>query len=120
MLPSLGLVCDFGVLSAVEPCSTSLPAPPFISTFFTTERLTSFPTHFYQKDERALPGDLHSRKLSSYPPLLNVVSYTTTHFLFSLSLFSVSKGSFSYLDDICDYYRRKMQLCKSETRLRIL
>jgi hypothetical protein len=45
------------------------------------------PTHLYKKDERALPGDLHSRKLSSYPPLLTVVSDTTTHFLFSLSLF---------------------------------
>jgi hypothetical protein len=53
----------------VEPCSTSLPAPPFIYTFFTTERLTSSPTHFYQKDEQALPGELHSCKLSSYPAL---------------------------------------------------
>jgi hypothetical protein len=63
-----------------------LSASPFISTFFTTERLTSSPTHLYQKDERALPGDLHSRKLSSYPPLLNVVSHTITHCLLCLSL----------------------------------
>jgi hypothetical protein len=67
----------------VEPCSTSLPAPPFIYTFFTTERITSSPTHLYQ-DERALPGDLHNPKLSSCTSLLNVVSHTTTHFLFSL------------------------------------
>jgi hypothetical protein len=37
-----------------------------------------------------MPGDLHSRKISSYPPLLNVVSHTTTHFLFSLSQIPVS------------------------------
>jgi hypothetical protein len=63
-----------------------LSASPFTYTFFTAERITSSPTHLYQKDERALPGDLHSRKLSSFPPLLNVVSHTTTHFLFSLCL----------------------------------
>jgi hypothetical protein len=37
--------------------------------------------------------DLHNRQLSSYPPLLNVMSHTTTHFLFSLSLsLSLSLG----------------------------
>jgi hypothetical protein len=43
-----------------------------------------------RKQERALPVDLHSRKLSSYPPLLNVESHTTIHFLFSVS--SASRG----------------------------
>jgi hypothetical protein len=70
----------------MEPCSTSLPASPFIYTFLTTERLTSSPTHLYQKDERALPGDLHSRNLALILPFLNVVPYTANHFLFSLSL----------------------------------
>jgi hypothetical protein len=79
-------------MNAVEHCSTSLPASPFIYTFFTTECLTSSPTHLYQKDERALPGDLHIRKLSSYRPFFNVVSHTITHFVFSLSSPSALKG----------------------------
>jgi hypothetical protein len=69
----------------MEPCSTPLLASPFISTFFTTKFLTSSPTHPYRV-ERALPGNFHSRKLSSVSPLLNVVS-RTTH---PLSLFSLS------------------------------
>jgi hypothetical protein len=46
----------------------------FGSAFFTTECLASCATYHYEKDERALPGDLHSRKLSFVVPLLNVVS----------------------------------------------
>jgi hypothetical protein len=67
----------------VEPCSTSLLASPFISAFFTTECHTLSETDFYQ-DERALPGDLHSRKRISVSPLLNVMSHTT-HQLYLLS-----------------------------------
>jgi hypothetical protein len=49
----------------VGTCSTYILAPLFISTLFTSEHLTSSPTHLYLKDERVLPGDLHSHKFSS-------------------------------------------------------
>jgi hypothetical protein len=75
-------------LSAVEPRSTPLPAQSFISTFFTAECLTSSPTHLYQKDERALPGDLHSRKLTSSPDFKSSVSHYPPSFS-SLSLFGI-------------------------------
>jgi hypothetical protein len=54
-----------------------------LSTFSTSERLTFSLTYLYQKDERALPGNLHCCKYM-FPPL-NVVSVTTLHFIFSLS-----------------------------------
>jgi hypothetical protein len=89
MLSSLGSVCDFGVLIKrsetllkLSPCSTFPPIP--------SSQPNVLPP--YQRDEWALPGDLHSRKLSFYPPVLNVVSDTTTHFLLSLSL-SLSPAS---------------------------
>jgi hypothetical protein len=67
-----------------------LIAPLFISTVFTSERLAFFPTYLYQKDERALPGDLRRYKFS-FVFTLNVVfhtplpSHTHTHTLSSLS-----------------------------------
>jgi hypothetical protein len=73
----------------VEPRSISLPAPRFIYTFFTTVCLTSSPTHPYQKDERALPGDLIAINLA-LSPILNAASHAT-HPLSLLSLFG-SKG----------------------------
>jgi hypothetical protein len=69
MLPFQGVISVSGFeVSAVGTYSTSVLASLFISTFFTSERLTSSPTHLYQKDEPALPGDLRSRKLSSLFP----------------------------------------------------
>jgi hypothetical protein len=78
MLPSRGLMPEFGVLieCSGDPCLTSLLAPLFISTVFTTEHLTSFSTHLYRKDELALPGDICSRKFISVFPL-HVVSHIT-------------------------------------------
>jgi hypothetical protein len=84
MLPSQGLMSELGVV--IECSGTLLNFSP-CSTFFTTERLTSSPTHLYKKDERALPGDLHSRKLSCVSPLLNIVSRTTHPFSFFSSLY---------------------------------
>jgi hypothetical protein len=69
MLPSQGLMSEIGVV--IE-------------------------TQLYQKDERALPGDLHSRKLGSVSSLLNVV-FRTTH---PLSLFSLSLFGFKRLSDL--------------------
>jgi hypothetical protein len=37
MLPSQAIMPELGVLSAVGPCSASLLAPFFISTFFEAE-----------------------------------------------------------------------------------
>jgi hypothetical protein len=44
------------------------------------------PTHLYQ-DERALPGNLHKRKLSSSPPL-NVASHFLYEALITLHFYS--------------------------------
>jgi hypothetical protein len=59
----------YGVL--IE-CSETLPIPsPYstfhLSAFSTSERLNSSPTYLYEKGERALPGDLRSRKFMSFP-----------------------------------------------------
>jgi hypothetical protein len=77
-------------LSAVRPYSS--PCSTFLST---SEPLTSSPTCLYQKDERALPGDLRSCKFILFSPL-NIVSQTTppppthTHTLF-FSLFVLQR-----------------------------
>jgi hypothetical protein len=69
ILPFQGLISEFGVLIEFSgSCSMFLLAPVFISTFFTSERLTSYPNYLCQKDERALPGGLRSRKFSSVSP----------------------------------------------------
>jgi hypothetical protein len=47
-----------------------------LSPFFTFERVTSHLTYLYQKDERALPGDLRNRKFTSVFPF-NVVSHNS-------------------------------------------
>jgi hypothetical protein len=72
----------------VVPSSTALLAPIFISTFFTSERLIFSPTYLYQKDKRALPGDLHSRKFSFVPSVKCSISHNPTPLsLLSLSVF---------------------------------
>jgi hypothetical protein len=95
MLPSLtvSLERDFGVL--IECSGTMLNFRPcFTFHLYLLHNRTS-----YLLSNPPLPEGragtawgLHSRKLSSCPPLLNVVSHTTTHFLFSLSSASASKG----------------------------
>jgi hypothetical protein len=65
-------------------------------------------TYLYQKDERALPGDLRSRKSKFMFPLpLKVVPIATPpppHFLFSLSLLQL-KGlkSIFVQEEMCFY-----------------
>jgi hypothetical protein len=50
--------------------------------------------YLYQKDKRALPGNLQNRRYGFLPPTPNVVSLTTTHFL-SLSLSLSLSGYYS-------------------------
>jgi hypothetical protein len=78
--------------------STYIAAAPLISTFFTSECVTSSPTHLYQKDEWALLGDLHNRKLSSVslPVKCSVLHYPPT---FSSRSLALSLRQFYY-----DYY----------------
>jgi hypothetical protein len=64
-----------------SPCSTS-----HHSIFSTSERLTFSSIYFYQKDERALPGDLQSRTYLPLPLPLNIVSLATLPPLSLLSL----------------------------------
>jgi hypothetical protein len=60
-------------------------------------------------------GIAPTHSLSSFPPLLNVVSHTTTHFLFSLSS-SVSKGWYSVLRKSLVIKEREVELlsCKAQ------
>jgi hypothetical protein len=67
---SQGLISEFkvliersGTLLSFSPCSTF-----HRSTFYTSENLTFSSTYPYQKDDRALPGDLHSHKFISVSP----------------------------------------------------
>jgi hypothetical protein len=59
---------------------------PVISTFFTTERLTSSATHLYQKDARALSGTFIAVNLA-LPP----VKYSALHYP-PISLLSIAFG----------------------------
>jgi hypothetical protein len=70
--------------------------------------------HLYQKDERALPGDLHSCKHSPVSPLLNVVSRKTHPLsLLSLSIFfdfeglSTNKNYFNFKCCFVRLYEKK-------------
>jgi hypothetical protein len=51
-------------------------------TFFSYQRITLFSAYLYQKDERALPGNLHSNKFFvSSVKTMNVVSLTCSPFV---------------------------------------
>jgi hypothetical protein len=94
MLPSLGLVCEFGVL--IE-CSGILLNFFHCSSFhlYLLHKIMSYLCNqLYQKNKRALPGDLHSCKLSSSPHFKCSVShYPTTFSLLSLFGFNVLMSS---------------------------
>jgi hypothetical protein len=90
MPPSQGLISEFevligrsGTLLSFSPCSNF-----HRSTFYTSENLTFSSICPYQKDYRALPGDLHSHKfISVYPDNSKQCLSLLPHFLvISLSL----------------------------------
>jgi hypothetical protein len=73
------------ILLNISPCSTF---HLYLRQFRTSYLLSS---HLYQKDERALPGDLTRCEFSYVSALLNVVS-RSTHPLYLLSLSPDLKG----------------------------
>jgi hypothetical protein len=86
MPPSQGLMYEFGVL--IECSGTPLKFSPcftFHLYLLHSRIFTSSATHLYQKDERALPGDLPSRKLSFCPPPPNF-KCSVSHYPSTLSL----------------------------------
>jgi hypothetical protein len=69
--------------SAARPCSSSvLRSTSHRSAFCTSQRLTFSSTYFYQRDERALPGNLHSRTFLFCP-------LPPSHSIFSLIHLSI-------------------------------
>jgi hypothetical protein len=93
MLPSKGLMTEVGFviecsgdLLKFSPCST-------FHFYLLKNQMPCLLSNSPLPDERALPGDIHSHKLSSTSRLLNAVSCTTHPLSFlSLSLYTASKG----------------------------
>jgi hypothetical protein len=75
--------------NTVRPCSTS-----HHSTFSTSERLTVSSTDLFQKDERALSGNLHSRKFICPRPVKCSASH---YFPSTFSLLSLPRFGFRWL-----------------------
>jgi hypothetical protein len=89
MLPCQVLMYELGV---VIECSGPLPNICPCSTvhlyLFHFRKPYPSPVHLYRKDERALPGDLHSSKFSPVSPVKCSVSHYPLPFLLSLSSLS--------------------------------
>jgi hypothetical protein len=85
-MSELQAVTEYSViLLNISPCSKF---HLYLRQFRTSYLLSS---HLYQKDERALPGDLSMCEFSYVSPLLDAVS-RTTHPLYLLSLSPDLKG----------------------------
>jgi hypothetical protein len=80
-------MCYLEEILSTKPRFNSIPSG-FLSCRFLS--FTIFQKYLYQKDERALPGNLQKLRIKekSFLPPLNVVPLTTSHdFLFSFFLY---------------------------------